>query len=274
VDKSVVTIGEKIKYSIIISKDKFIEVKPIEFPGTSFGDFAVKDFGVDKKSYFGREKIIYWHILDTYITGKSVIPKITIYYKEKKTKEYGEIAADEIPIEVKSVLNVAGGAVGMRDIKGPLDLPTRLRFYILGLIILVIGVSAVFYLRTMRQKAALRQIKMRPAYEIAIEQIEALRAKDYIKQGKVKQYYIEISDIVRHYLENGFGLKAPEMTTEEFLHSVREWAKFKSEHKALLKDFLFCCDLVKFAKYSPSEEEINSVFNSAKRFVDQTHDFS
>ncbi len=60
------------------------------------------------------------------------------------------------------------------------------------------------------------------------------------------------------------------MTTEEFLISARDAVELISEHKNLLKEFLLCCDLVKFAKYAPSVDEVNSIFDSAKNFIDQT----
>jgi len=80
----------------------------------------------------------------------------------------------------------------------------------------------------------------------------------------------EISDIIRHYLENRFLLKAPEMTTEEFLFYVRDYSQLIKEHKTLLKEFLLTCDLVKFAKYVPLFEEMDAIFVSAKKLVDET----
>jgi hypothetical protein len=66
----------------------------------------------------GREKISQWYILDTYITGKTSIPKAVIKYREKGNSEWGQIESVEIPIEVKSVLEHSGPSAQMRDIKG------------------------------------------------------------------------------------------------------------------------------------------------------------
>ena len=86
----------------------------------------------------------------------------------------------------------------------------------------------------------------------------------------IKEIYIELSDIVRHYLENRFILRAPEMTTEEFLDKLKDTDMLSYDQKILLKDFLFHCDLVKFARYGPTEKEIDSSFKSAENLVDQT----
>ncbi len=113
-------------------------------------------------------------------------------------------------------------------------------------------------------------VPKRRAHEIAYEQLEKLKAKDLIRQAKVKEYYSEVSDIVRHYLENRFLLKAPEMTTEEFLFYVRDYSPLISEHKTLLKEFLLACDLVKFARHVPPSEEMSAIIVSAEKLVDET----
>ena len=160
----------------------------------------------------------------------------------------------------------------MRDIKGPLDLPSAIGKFLIpiGLLILIIsGFLAWHFLKKNRKE---QYGPKRPAHEIAYEQLEALKVKDYIGKGLIKEYYTEVSDIIRHYLENRFRLKAPEMTTEEFFASARDASELAGEHKNLLKEFLLCCDLVKFAKYAPSVDEVNSILYSAKHFIDQTRE--
>ena len=127
----------------------------------------------------------------------------------------------------------------------------------------------------LEEKAAEKVRRIPLAHEIAYAQLEELKNKELVRKGKIKEYFVEVSGIIRHYLENRFNFKAPEMTTEEFLAYVRDNSAFVSEHKSLLKEFLVCCDMVKFAKYAPSQEEITAVFDSAKKFIDQTkHELS
>jgi hypothetical protein len=109
-----------------------------------------------------------------------------------------------------------------------------------------------------------------PAHETAFKALQELTNKAYIKTGKVREYYFELSDIVRHYVENRFQLRAPEMTTEEFLATLKDSKILNAEQKILLKDFLSHCDMVKFAKYLPDEKESESSYESAKRFIDET----
>jgi len=268
-DKKIVSIGDKIKYVIIIEKDKDVEIEPFVF-GQNLGNFAIKDFGSKQNRLFNKERISQWYILDTYITGKAIIPKVVIKYRKNKDKDWSQIEVGEISIEVKSILDKAGANIQMRDIKGPLGLPSAIGKFLIpiGLLILIISGFLVWYFLKKNQKEQYQPKK--PAHEIAYEQLEALKVKDYIGKGLIKEYYTEVSDIIRHYLESRFKLKASEMTTEEFLVSVRDASDLASEHKNLLKEFLLCCDLVKFAKYTPSANEVNSIFYSAKHFIDQT----
>ena len=269
VDKAIVAIGDKIKYTMLIEKDKDIEIEPPVF-SQILGSFAIKDFGTKRSVSISKDKISQWYILDTYITGKTTIPKATIKYKRKNSKDWSQVDSNEVFVEVKSSLGKAGPNTQMRDIKEPVSLPSIVNKYFIlvgALLLVALGLFTGYFLKKNKEAVV---IPKKPAHEIAYEQLEQLLEKDYIGQGKIKEYYTEISDIIRRYLENRFALRAPEMTTEEFLIRVRDAGELIGEHKNLLKEFLLCCDLVKFAKYAPAVDEINSIFNSAKNFIDQT----
>lgn len=160
----------------------------------------------------------------------------------------------------------------LRDIKGPVDFPSNFNLLLIIGILAVVA-AMVFWLISRRKKARpAAAVPVKSAYEMAWEQLEALKAKDLISQGKIKEYHIEISDIIRRYLEGRFSLNAPEMTTEEFLNSLSEGARLETTHKELLREFLGYCDLVKFAKYTPETREIDLVWESASNFIRQTRD--
>jgi hypothetical protein len=269
IDRATASIGDKIKYTIIIEKNKDIEIEPFVF-GENLGSFAIKDFGSQRRGFFNKEKISQWYILDTYTTGKATIPKAVIKYKRKEDKDWSQLETGEILVEVKSLLDKAGPNTMLRDIKGPVSLPWGIKKYLVLVVLFlltVLGILAAYFLKKNKGEQV---ILNKPAHKVAYEQLEALKAKNYIALNKIKEYYTEISDIIRHYLENRFKLRAPEMTTEEFLISARDSSGLISEHKNLLREFLLCCDLVKFAKYAPTPDEVNSIFDSAKHFIDQT----
>jgi len=268
-DKKRVGIGDKLKYSITIVTSKDTE---IEFPDTSslFKDFSVKDSGLTTRTFFRKKTLAQSYLLQTYTPGKYTLPKTAIRYRAKGQSQWQELGLSEYTVEVKSALEKAGSLVTLRDIKGPLEMSRRLDIFLVSGVLIFLAILAFALAFLYRKKDTSAVACKRLAHEIAYEQLQALKQKDLIRQGKIKEYYSEISDIIRRYLENRFLLKAPEMTTEEFLLYVRDYSQLISGHKTLLKEFLSACDLVKFAKYTPSVQEIEAIFVSAERFIDQT----
>jgi hypothetical protein len=161
----------------------------------------------------------------------------------------------------------------IRDIKGPVYFPADYLLFII-LSVVILSVSLIFLVRYVLKKKKEKEKKAVhptiPPHVIAYKALEALKARNLPGSGKIKEYYFELSNIVRHYIENRFSIKAPEMTTEEFLFTLRDSNVLGKTHKNLLEEFLTLCDVVKFAKYGPSYREIEDSFNAAKRLIDET----
>jgi hypothetical protein len=85
-----------------------------------------------------------------------------------------------------------------------------------------------------------------------------------------KPFVIAVSDTARTYLEERFDFRAPERTTEEFLHELHGTDLLLPEQKESVGNFLESCDLVKFAKYEPREAELRELHSSALRLVEET----
>ncbi|GBD95326.1 MAG TPA: hypothetical protein ENG83_08285 [Nitrospirae bacterium] len=169
---------------------------------------------------------------------------------------YGPAAAEETDI---------------RDIKGPLSIQGQAYLYILIalLAVIVITVLVLLFLKK-RKKPEEIVIPPVPAHETAYRAFDELMKNDYLKKGHVQEYYFELSNIVRHYVENRFSLRAPEMTTEEFLSTLRDSDTLNSGQKGLMREFLSHCDMVKFAKYLPDQKEAESSYEAARKIVDET----
>ena len=95
-------------------------------------------------------------------------------------------------------------------------------------------------------------------------------AEDLIAKGQAKLFYLRVSAILRHYIENRFGLRAPERTTEEFLSDLQTNHILLPRQKDLLKRFLEHCDMVKFAEYQPNREEVDDTLNTCAQFIAET----
>lgn len=161
----------------------------------------------------------------------------------------------------------------IRDIKPPVQFPVNHVFLIALLSLL--AAALIFFLvsfiaRKIKEKRKSAKSPPKTAYEIACQALKRLKDQNLPGLGKIKEYYFGLSDIVRRYIENRFNIRAPEMTTEEFLFSLRQSGTLTDAHKSLLKSFLNLCDVVKFAKYGPSESETEESFDAAKKFTDET----
>jgi len=166
-------------------------------------------------------------------------------------------------------------ADGLRDIKPPVFFGSgRVPFIkILTIIILLAALTALalyLYRKFIKRGEGEAAVPVKPPHVKAYEALEALKARGLISAGRIKEYYVELSNIVRYYIEERFTIKAPEMTTEEFLFALKDSGTLSGSHKKVLKEFLTMCDIVKFARYGPAEEEIKDNFNSAWHFVDET----
>lgn len=85
-----------------------------------------------------------------------------------------------------------------------------------------------------------------------------------------ERFATRVSEIVRTYLEERFGLQAPDRTTEEFLVELQTSVALESGHKDLVGGFLTTCDLVKFARAEPGPAEIDALHDAAARLVEET----
>ncbi|HQO58752.1 MAG TPA: DUF4381 family protein [Candidatus Omnitrophota bacterium] len=159
----------------------------------------------------------------------------------------------------------------IRDVKPPIALPGVQGIWIAVLILLFLGTLA-WALRTMSR----RRLTPSPAspplppWDVAFQRLKALKDAGFPEGENAKTFYTELSDILRRYVAGRFRIKAPEMTTEEFLSHLKNAPALDNHHKLSLQDFLSCCDRVKFARFSSSVSEMERGLNLIWRLVLET----
>jgi hypothetical protein len=156
---------------------------------------------------------------------------------------------------------------GLRDIRPPVDIPSGWTWLWWTLAFLVLAVLAWLAWRAWQKRRA--QVPVIPAVPPHI------RARQKLQQALAliadpEPFVVAVSGALRVYLEERFTYRAPERTTEEFLHELRESTHMSVSQKDVLGDFLTRCDLVKFAKYQPTQTELHDLHDSALRLVDET----
>jgi len=265
------TIGQRFRYLMEVSAQPGVEVVVTQ-PADRLGDFEIVDFGVDPPvQRDGQTVVSRWWRLVGWSPGDHAIESPPVKY-HVPGEEQRDAPPDTQHVTVASVLGDANETTDIRDIAGPEAVPRDLRpWYVAGgtlaaLIALVLGVR---WLRRRRRRAE-TATPPRAAHEIAAEALRALRERHLPEVGEFKEFYSTLSDIVRRYLEDRFGVHAPEMTTEEFLAATSRGAALERSHRALLGAFLAESDLVKFARFVPSLGDSERAFAAAERFVDDT----
>ncbi|MBP7831211.1 MAG: hypothetical protein KA248_14985 [Kiritimatiellae bacterium] len=176
-----------------------------------------------------------------------------------------------VTFRVDSVLT--NEAAELRDLKGPARWPAPFPWWIaalaaISLLALALGLVTARVLR--RPRTILHYPAPEPADTLALRALRRLREKGLIEQGAAEPFYVELTGIARRYLENRFGLRAPERTTEEFIREASVSGLLSATHQALVRDFLEQSDLVKFARFTPGAGEMNAAFASAEKLVLET----
>jgi len=164
-----------------------------------------------------------------------------------------------------------------KDIKAPIQAPfswLELLPYIgCGLLALVILGGIVYYiLRNMKkQKPEIieKPKVLIPPHTKALEALEKLGLQKLWQEGKIKDYYTGITDILRIYLEERYGINALEMTTDEMMLALKR-KDISEGMKLKLRDILVLSDLVKFAKENPLPNDHEFCFNSSIDFINNT----
>ena len=170
--------------------------------------------------------------------------------------------------------------MAITDIKGIYNAPIWwwgiLRWVLLALAIAGVGVGGYYlitYLRSRYSEAPATDVPMeplRPAEEVALEKLDAIREQKIWQSGQVKEYHTQLTDVVREYIARRFAVSSTEQTSDETLRAMRGLLSDKKELYEDLRKMLTLADLVKFAKWTTTPDENELSLRSAYAFVKET----
>lgn len=266
--KLTATQDDRTKVSWPVFNDKVgekLDIVKFNEPDTVFSD--------DKsKITFSQE-----YVLTGFDSGYASIPSVRFEYTSGNDTLYAW--TDSIPVLVTTV--PVDTTKGFYDISGPVDAPFNFREllpYVIVIVAVVIVGLIIFFIvyRLARKKknAPAPEVKepekpVIPAHIIARERFEALKEKRLWQNNRIKEYYSELTDVIREYLHNRYFIDASEMTTDEILSKV-QLTDAGAEPQGKLGMLLRMADLVKFAKGKPSDTEHEDALVHAEQFVDYT----
>ncbi|HYC57142.1 MAG TPA: hypothetical protein VEL28_19585 [Candidatus Binatia bacterium] len=271
-------IGDAVNVTVEVTAEDGIDLLMPEF-GQSLDRFAIREFvpkeTVDDK---GRTVSTQRYVLEPPSSGPQSIPPLMIEFVDRRPgqrpapegEDAYEIVTERIPFEVASVVPQNAGTE-LKPARGrlePLREPGSAWPWIAALAVLAAIAAPLLY----RYIAAARvRERRRSAYEVARARLDALLSRGAPTQPQaIDAFFVELTAIIRRYLEDHFELRAPELTTEEFLNVASASPDLSEDHQRFLRDFLRRADMVKFARFIPSPADIESASQAASRFLDQT----
>ena len=272
-DSQEILIGDQINLDLSVEFNEEIPVAWPVFKDTITGQLEIVQASIpDTVKKETGETIIHQRLrITSFDTGFIVLPPIQFVFNNDSSQQLATepllIFVSDIPVEMEAEI---------KEIKEPYDVPFNWKKWakwgLLGLVIIGLIIAAILLWKKYRKvpEAPLARPKpKRPAHEIALEKLEELRNKKLWQNNQTKQFYIELSDITREYVEFRFDVLALEMTTDETISALKLKGLEDSKTQSL-KKMLQMADLAKFAKYTPIGNENEQCFDIARSFVNAT----
>jgi hypothetical protein len=271
VDKRQVQVLEPFHYSLRVCLPPHAQV---EFPDftKAFGSCSVKETKESVRIWWGKQYSDRQFVLEAPVAQDVEIPSLVVRYRFSETAEWQDLTTQSHTVMVKSMLPADAALLDIRDIK-PLPGRSLAGAFIICLLACIGGV--LFWLFRRKKNIHALSQPAEPAHVRAFGKLEILQNEELLRKGRPKEYFSRLGDIVREYIELRFFIRAQELTTEEFLSFVRDKTQvLAGAQVVLLTEFLQTCDMVKFARYQPQQQEADAAYAAARRFIEETKEES
>jgi hypothetical protein len=266
-DTNTIRVGEQFRVKVSVAGPGGFVLRNVG-PADSLEGLEI--VGVDSSSADGTAARTF--TITAFDSGTYVVPPFAAYYRGQSDSTVR--VASTLPIAVFVHGVDVDTSAEIRAIKPPLDVPLTFMEVLPWALAVIVAAGliwlAYYYMKRRRRgESFIPAPPPRPADEIALEALRAVGSEKLWQRGKLKEYHTAVSDIVRTYIENRFGVPAMESTSDEILVASRG-AGFGEGVVALLGDILLRSDLVKFAKFVPEPSQNEKSLEGAVAFVEQT----
>jgi hypothetical protein len=215
--------------------------------------------------------------LTTIDSGKIFLPPVEFDYKVRGDTNTHKAFTNSLLLTITGITIDPQGEI--KDIKPPMSAPWLFEDFLPYLIALIVLAALAggyyYYWRKMRQKKDIfADIKVViPPHREALTALRVLEEKKLWQQGLVKEYYSEVTEIIRRFFKRRWNIIALEMTTDEILVQIKHVPEAMMVWKEM-GSFFLTADLVKFAKYQPApaehEQEMHSAYEIVRSMVPKT----
>lgn len=278
-DSTLMVIGGQMDLTLELAQPPDINVVFPQFTDTITKNIEIVDTRGPDTTQIDQNRILIKKVfrITSFDSGLHYIPPMEFELAsaelagKKKTKSIGLMVVN--PFE-----NV-DPQKGITDIKAPVETPfilsELLRFlpWILGGLVAVLLVAAGIWFYVKRRnplKALIREKPKDPPHVVALRELDHIKSEKLWQKGQVKEFYSELTDVLREYLEERYNIPAPEQITSEIMQSLKSVDLPDDKVSEKIQQILELADLVKFAKMEPLPDENDLSLINAYFFVNQT----
>lgn len=284
-DRSAMTTAQRLR---VVARVATPEAGAVAWPaiGATWGDFHVVEARHAEDGLIGPNRVArrLTLVLKPNLPGDYAVPALRVKYTDSVGRAT-TVASEAVTVPVRSVLSretlaEARAAGSARDLVQGLpirfdDAPAGWRAQAAWwegwlwptVVCLLCGCLTVLAWSWARRRRIEPPLTLRERYRARLADLlrgGLLAAKRY------EDFHQALSDLLRGYIEERFGLRAPERTTEEFLRDLGDAPSLAASWRAILARFLGHCDKVKFARHHPTRAEIEDAVKTVERFLDET----
>lgn len=267
IDRAFLTIGDPVTYTVTIRHEPGVQIlSSIQSPDASIlkikktQDFQRKE---GKLQVSGKK-----FTLTSFRLGEFVLDPQTIEYRAGNNPSQ-KISTDKIYLTVKSVAE-GEDKKDIKGIKGVIEMFLSLKGLWIAVTIIIFLMAAVIFFYLHRKGALANLIPSKPKLPPdaeALLRLNQLQDSDLLRSGKIKEYFFQLSEILKTYFELRYGIQALESTTDEILNLLKKRnVDMKLREKIL--QVMETADLAKFAKWKPEPPVILQTFQGAKEVIE------
>lgn len=273
IDSTSILVGQQTKIRLEVAQDKGQTVMHPMWTDTLVTGVEILEVGRPDTTALSDSRIqVEQELLVTsFDSGFYYIPPFR-YVSRSDTFETSSLSLKVVPFEVDTT-------AAEFDIKTVMAPPFVWKDYayllLLALLIPLLIVAGIYIYRRIKNKKPLignvKEEPLLPADVRALNALETIKQRKLWQNNREKEYYTEITDVLRQYIQERFRIPAMEMTSGEILSHIRTSHEAQSVYENL-KQILGTADFVKFAKLRPLADENELSMMNAMLFVNQTRE--
>lgn len=258
--------------TLTVTAEDGVEVEMPPF-GQSLGQFIIRDFHEPIPATSDGDQVLQQvYTLEPTLAGRVSVDPITVRFTDNRAAGDGKehvIETEAVAMNVATMIESEAPSLNdLRPVAAPVDIPdpsrtSSLVYIAAGIAILI---AALLLFRRLFKRKGPQEPELTPQ-QLAWREFQDLLSSK-LSETDLKEYFVELTAVVRRYIERTTGVNAPDQTTEEFLREINRQKLFGSEVNMRLEAFLESADLVKFAGLQPDEDAVKQSTQRAKQFID------